>query len=121
MNSIFYTHARSIRNPSFDAALRELQATDFSSIEQLEIIQLNKLNQLVQYSRAKSSFYKDYYSGLPESFTDLAQLSAYPIIERRDLIQFNDEIHTRQFRGKTFFSTTSASTGETLTFREGEA
>lgn len=114
-----------LRNKSFSTKFELLKASEFYSAQQLREIQAKKLSELFVFACKNSAFYKARLDcvDFKESDEPFYVLSKLPVTSKSDLIEFNDEIHTtKKFRfDKLFFSETSGSSGEPLTFYKDEA
>lgn len=125
MKKMFFKIGTFLRNKSFNTKFELLKASEFYSVQKLREIQAKKLNEVFVFAYKNSAFYKakldsiDFKEG-DEPFYVLGKL---PITSKSDLIEFNDEIHTtKNFKfDKLFFSETSGSSGEPLTFYKDEA
>ena len=120
MKDSLYQSARALRNPSFNGIYRDLQESDFSSIDTLRSLQLEKLNKLIYHAKKTSLFYAKRLANLGGELQCLTEIAKLPIIEKRDLIEFNSAVHSQAKFKRLFFSETSGSTGQTLTFFKDE-
>lgn len=115
-----------IRNPSIEKCYKDLKKTEFSSSAELHDLQITKLEFLLKFCYQHSDFYRDSFNKVginpmsePVNFDLLKKI---PILTKDELIKFNSEIHTTSsydFK-KKFFSETSGSTGQALTFYKDE-
>ncbi|MXR69409.1 phenylacetate--CoA ligase family protein [Shewanella sp. JBTF-M18] len=114
------------RNPSFNEKFISLMKTDFADRDELDILVKNKLRDLLVFSQQYSNFYRDRFNKqgiiLSENFDPFDVLSRLPTVTKSDLITSNKLIDTTSFFPfkKTFFSETSGSSGEPLTFLKNE-
>jgi len=111
-----------IRNPSLYKNLSFIinaQRWDLDRLIDHQIIQLNKL---LKFADNHSLFYKSYFNkhGFNTTIKSLDDLKNLPPISKNDLLDENENIHTNYNFNKTFFSETSGSTGQVLTFRKNE-
>ena len=53
----------------------------------LAVWQLSKLNETLALVRARSSFYKKHFEGIPESISSLDELSQFPFTTPEDIRQ----------------------------------
>jgi phenylacetate-CoA ligase len=115
-----------IRNPSLSTAYEDLKSTEFSDRSSLERLQFNKLKETLVFSYLNSAFYRELFenNGFDprRDFLDISDLCKVPTVNKSQLIQNNSQIHTiEQFQfKKLFFSETSGSTGQALTFYKDE-
>ena len=129
MNNIFagyiYNLGVRLRNPSYSHIYNELKITEYSSLEQLLDLQNIKLDKLLRFASEYSPFYKERLKDLmfeSDKLITVSDLKKIPITTKKDLIESNKEIHTiknYKFK-KLFFSETSGSSGEALTFYKNE-
>jgi phenylacetate-CoA ligase len=114
------------RNKSLKLAYNELKSTEFASEEELRLIQENRIRDLLDFCFKHSKFYKSKLDSI--GYSKLRNKSPFLILEKlpftskSELIEFNSEIHTNNsfsFK-KLFFSETSGSTGQALTFYKDE-
>ncbi|EKO3572777.1 phenylacetate--CoA ligase family protein [Vibrio metschnikovii] len=113
-----------LRNESYNNKLIALKNSEFVSSDKIKEIQKEKLEKLLPFVYKNSDFYKSRfdcinYKGNEDVF---GFLKTIPITNKKDLINFNDEVHTiKKFKfKKLFFSETSGSSGEPLTFYKDE-
>ena len=118
-----YIIGRNLRNPSSKQIHRFLNNSHHFSLEELEVFQLKKLKELVNFAYQYSEYYRRIFnekSIKPSDIVSLSDLKKLPIITKRELIQHNSEIHTDfQFK-KTFKAKTSGTSGESLVFKRNE-
>ena len=115
-----------IRNPSIDKCYEDLKKSEFYSNKELHDLQQKKLRTLLKFCYQHSTYYRNTFDNIGlNPLSDpisLDVLSEIPILSKDDLIKFNAEIHTiNSFKfKKKFFSETSGSTGQALTFYKDE-
>ncbi|PKI17453.1 phenylacetate--CoA ligase family protein [Colwellia sp. 12G3] len=125
LNKLIFNLGILIRNPTYTKAFKDLKSTEFSSVEDLNQIQLIKIKKFLSFVNENSKFYKKKFKEAAIDVTQITSLSdiqCLPIVSKKELIDFNDDIHTTpkvKFK-KTFFSETSGSSGEALTFYKNE-
>ncbi len=125
INKFIYWLGVYFRNPSFRRLEQELNKSYYLSSKDLKDIQSKKLNDILKFAYHNSSYYKsilDLHSYDPKITYDIEFLGQLPILTKDVLIEKNEEIHTvknYKFK-KLFFSETSGSTGQALTFYKDE-
>ncbi|WP_105188463.1 phenylacetate--CoA ligase family protein [Pseudoalteromonas sp. T1lg48] len=121
---LLYILGSRFRNPSLNKVYRELKETEFADSDTLKKIQEDKLRCLLCFCYRYSPYYRKKFNEIsfnPESDVyDKGILSQIPLLSKGDLIKFNSDIHANYTFKKTFFSETSGSTGEALTFHKDE-
>ncbi|WP_226036337.1 phenylacetate--CoA ligase family protein [Aquibacillus saliphilus] len=108
-----------IRNKKIFSSLRFLRKTDKWDIKQLEKYQLKKCRELLNWAYNNSEFYREKfneYHVTPDQLKTLADLKKFPVTEKSDLLNFNNDIQINKGFRKLFFSETSGSTGQPLVF-----
>ena len=111
------------RNPSINYWFSFLKKSEFWSAEDLEAYQLEKLKELLQFAYDYSPFYKKHFKTYGFSVSDVKSLDdihKIPMINKRDLLDHTQEIHTQYSFKKMIKATTSGSTGESLVFNREE-
>ncbi|MFB2642108.1 phenylacetate--CoA ligase family protein [Shewanella bicestrii] len=125
IKKFIYLIGTAVRNKNYSTKLNLLKNSDFYSADQLRNIQANKLANIFSFAYKNSAFYKSRLDHISYKENDdpFFWLSKLPITSKSDLIKHNDEIHTiNNFKfDKLFFSETSGSSGEPLTFYKDEA
>ncbi|WP_335923202.1 hypothetical protein [Shewanella chilikensis] len=126
LNEIIYRIGVMKRNPSMNACYKELKKTEFASREELDKLQNERLQELMVFCYQNSSYYRNIFLAQKvnpiESVFKVSDLRFLPILDKKTLIKENESIHTIKnynFK-KLFFSETSGSTGEALTFYKDE-
>lgn len=125
INSIIYWLGVYFRNPSFRKVSKEINNSYYLSADELKFIQNKKLDDILRFAYENSTYYKellDLHSYDPKNTYDISFLEQLPILSKDTLIEKNSEIHTikkHKFK-KLFFSETSGSTGQALTFYKDE-
>lgn len=118
-----YLLGRSLRNPSIKKQLLFLKDSEKWSLEKLEKYQLQKLQELVSFSYAHSTYYKNKFDTInltPSDIKELKDLYKLPILTKSDVLAHTNNIHTNYPFKKTFKVATSGSTGNSLTFYRDE-
>jgi phenylacetate-CoA ligase len=104
------------RNPQLFEVAKQLQATDFASQDVYRAIQAEKLDQLFQFHKRHSAYYRDL---LPATWQNPhAVLASLPILTKSDLLQHHDAMQCYAFCGKSFSAETSGTSGQPFSFRK---
>ena len=124
IRKIIYTLGQKLRNPSLKIKYLFLKESEKWSLDELEQYQLQKLKDLLKIAYNHSKFYKRKFDELNfdvQKVKSLDDIKLFPIITKKDLIEFAPEIHTNLTFKKKFLATTSGTSGESLKFfREEE-
>lgn len=91
----------------------------YAPIEDIEALQLSKLQQLVQYLNERSPYYKGIFQqqGIsPDDIKSLSDLERLPFTTKDDLAQHNDEMLCVAKSEVADFVTTSGTLGDPVTF-----
>ncbi|WP_303286390.1 phenylacetate--CoA ligase family protein [Marinobacter sp. SS8-8] len=95
--------------------LKALEETQYASQDQIERLQLERLNRLLQHAKTKVPHYAD----LPElPLTSLEQLREIPLLEKDFLRNHADQMYSRKTGLLTRYKTTGGSTGAPVTLRK---
>ena len=125
IRKIIYTLGERLRNPSLKIKYGFLKESEKWSLEALESYQLKKFKELIEVAYNNSEFYKKKFDDLNidiRKVNSLDDIHLFPIITKKELIQFAPQIHTHLTFKKKFLATTSGTSGESLNFcREEEA
>lgn len=121
---ILWRFAAQRRNPSIFGIFQELKDSETMSLEKLQNHQFEKAKEILIFSYTYSKFYNEIFAKNnfdPNiNFNSIADFNRIPIISKRDLLLFNETIHTNCFFKKIFSSETSGSTGQVLKFHKDE-
>jgi phenylacetate-CoA ligase len=113
------------RNPSIFHHFSELKKTENLSFDQLKELNENRLMEICRFAYIHSPFYKKRFSEIgfdPQNNWSLEAFRKIPPVQKRELIDFNQEIHApSDLFKKTFFVETSGTSGEILTFFRDES
>ena len=126
LSEIIYRIGVMKRNPSMGSCYKELKVTEFASRKELDELQNKRLQDLMIFCYKYSPYYKQVFNSkgvnpIEDTFK-VSDLCRLPILDKRTLINENESIHSiknHRFK-KLFFSETSGSTGEALTFYKDE-
>ncbi|TMN92350.1 capsule biosynthesis protein CapK [Pseudoalteromonas phenolica] len=126
VKKLIYDLGVKFRNPSYKIALSELKSSELDSRKTLEQAAFEKIKRLLVFSKVHSAYYKEVFVNSnfdPEiDFNKIEDLNKIPIISKEILINHNSSIDTTgnyKF-AKLFFSETSGTSGQTLTFFKNE-
>ncbi|WP_138627224.1 phenylacetate--CoA ligase family protein [Pseudoalteromonas sp. S4741] len=126
LNKIIYKLGSLKRNPSMNTCYKELKNTEFASRKELDKLQNKRLQELMVFCYQNSPYYRKVFTSNNINPTlnefKVNDLALLPLLSKRTLIEENKEIHSiNSFKfKKLFFSETSGSTGEALTFYKDE-
>ncbi len=109
-----------LRGTSTIRCLAELERTQWWSREQLLELQSRRLRMLLQYAYERVPFYRQAFDDRGLTHADIntaSDLSALPVLNRRDVRRHSAELQATGFPGRrSLVARTSGSTGEPLTF-----
>lgn len=126
LKKIIYLLGEKIRNPSLNKNYISLKETEFATRDSLDNQTFNKLKSLVVFAYENSEYYKHKFIENKfspyEDFNKIDDITRIPIISKDELIKHNDQIHTVKNINfnKLFFSETSGTSGQALTFYKDE-
>lgn len=113
------------RNPSIFQHFSELKKTEGLPFEQLKNLNEERLRQICLFAYSHSPFYQKRFAEIgfdPQKNWSLEGFKKIPPVQKRELIEFNEDIHTpASFFKKRFFVETSGTSGEILTFFRDES
>jgi len=124
----YNTVARHVLAPVFDVlrgssttrCLAELERTQWWSREQLLELQNRRLRELLQHAYERVPFYRRAFDGRGLKLADInnaSDLSALPVLNRRDVRRHSAELQATGFSGRRrLVARTGGSTGEPLAF-----
>ena len=114
-----------LRNPLMLKHFSELKKTEILSFEQLRELNENRLKEICLFAYTHSPFYKKRFTEAgfdPQNQWSIDAFYKIPPVQKRELIDFNREIHTpAKLFQKRFFVETSGTSGEILTFFRDES
>ncbi len=111
------------RNPSLQRYYNFFKKSDHWSKTQLEVYQLEKLKQLLEFAYEHSVFYKEEFDRInfnPSSLKSLEDLKQIPIIDKSVLLKENKRIQSNYKFKKLFKAETSGTSGQVLKFFRNE-
>lgn len=123
LHRIIYKIGAAYRNPSLSSTYRNLLLTDNAEIGKLKQIQLEKLRKLLVFAYKYSPYYTRLFDSIgfnPEKITDLTSLESIPPIDKKTLIDHNNEIQSKHKFKSIHFVETSGTSGQVLHFYRNE-
>ncbi len=121
---IIFDIGKRLRNPSIDRWFAFLKESEKWDIETLEKYQLQRLQEIVSFAYEHSEFYRKTFDEAkvhPSHIQSLSDVTKLPILEKKDVIACNAQIHTKFKFKKVHVATTSGSTGDSLVFNRDES
>src|SRR5690606_944528 len=97
LNKLVFKIGAFLRNPSLFKFYNDLIKSDYSSIEELKIIQENKFKILVDYAFNYSPYYKSFFEKNNINRNDIKSLediSIFPILNKNDLLLNSSDIRS---------------------------
>ena len=122
MRKTIFLLGQKLRNPNMLKEYYKLKETEKSTIEELKLIQLQKLKRLLEDAN-HTPYYKKVFKNEKINILDinsLDDLKKIPIITKSILIKENDSIQNKKYNKRLMKSETSGSTGESLKFFRNE-
>jgi phenylacetate-CoA ligase len=122
-NKYLYKIGSRLRNPSLQKHFLFLKESNKWSLKELEDYQLEKLKEIINYAYRNSDYYFSYYNENnfhPSQIKTIEDIKKIPIVKKQDLIR-NSSIIQTSIKGKTFKSSTSGTTGQSLHFFKDES
>lgn len=110
------------RNPSLMPMYEKLKESEYWTREQLEDLQLKKLQHLLKLAYEKTEYYRrvlDDAGVKPNDIQNLKDLKRIPILEKRDILENLESMRNHECKN-VFYSETSGSTGEPMIFYRNE-
>lgn len=118
-----YTLGAKYRNPSLQKHFKFLKETESWTLGELKAYQFQACKDFLIFSSEHSPYYKRVFRKSkfnPKGMTSFDDIKQIPILSKEDLLRDNDEIHSRYSFDRQFFSETSGSSGQVLTFQKNE-
>jgi len=115
-HKIIYSLGEKIRNPLIKETYLKLLASDFWTIEELEELQLKKLQKLLKYSKKNSLYYSNLLDVLDIDTVTLKNFVHVPVLSKNDIYKNGSQIQNNPENAKLIKSETSGSTGNALIF-----
>lgn len=100
-------------------SLHELENTEWISREELEAIQLKKIQNLVAYAYEHVPFYRKRYQQEdihPQDIKSFRDFQALPYLTRHDVINNKETLTSTDYKGEVFQGSTSGSTGNPMRY-----
>jgi len=124
LSKIIWETGCKVRNPGYAGHYRSLQRSEAYSLGQLKDLQFRQAREVLIFAFQKSRFYSNKFNEAlfnPQNdFKSSEDLKKVPIVSKEELIAYNSLIHSENYKGRTFLSETSGSTGQSLKFRKDE-
>ena len=99
--------------------VRELMRTQWLSKQELEAMQLKKIQQLIKYAYKNVPYYRNRYTkeGInPRDIKSLSDFQALPFVTKKDINNDLNAFLSSEYRGKVIKNKTGGSTGTPLRF-----
>lgn len=124
LNKLVFKLGARIRNPRLFYFLESLNSTDYSTKEELNLLQTKRLQELLIWANVHSPFYKKLFQQIefdPRNGLDWEKFKKIPPISKSDLVQRNHEIQVdlSNFK-KVFYCESSGTSGQVLSFIRDE-
>ncbi len=123
MPKLIYQVGMRARNPSLKRHLEALLESDHWSYQQLESLQLKRLQELLVFAESHSPFYTALFNKCnfnPRKVQSIKDLKQLPSIEKSTLILHKEDIQSRANFKRLRLSETSGTTGQPLTIYRSE-
>ncbi len=104
--------------------LLQLEETQWLSADELQALQLSRLQQLVRHAYDNVPFYRERYqqAGIhPEDIQSLQDFQALPFLTRQDVEAHRDDLLAQDFPSRIESNETGGSTGEPMRFYIGRS
>jgi phenylacetate-coenzyme A ligase PaaK-like adenylate-forming protein len=98
--------------------LEELELSQYWSPEQLEALQLEKLNRLLKHARDTVAFYR---ARIPRTITSLRDLAQIPVLTKEDVRTHYSALVSKRPHGRVSRKITGGSTGAPVTIAKSSA
>lgn len=112
---LFPIYEALVRGRATSTYLRQYNRSQWQSPQDVERLQLEKLNQLLSHAWSEVPFLNEYWraSGCrPGALRSVRELELYPILTKQLISANYDRMIARSWHGKTLRKTTGGSTGE---------
>ena len=123
LSKLIYSIGQQFRNPTLKNKYKFLKTTEKYTLKELEAYQLKRLQEMVKFSYEHSVYYKtkfDDFGVHPNDIKSLKDVTKLPVLTKKNVIEFNKEIHSNFKFKKQFKASTSGSTGEALNYLREE-
>ena len=123
LSKLVFKIGQQLRNPSLQNLFFFLKTSEKWTLKELESYQSSKLIELVTTAYEKSSYYKSKFDLLglkPSDIKSIDDIAKLPIINKKELLHYNAEIHASSMFDKVFEANTSGTSGESLKFKREE-
>lgn len=118
-HKIIYLLGVRLRSPEIIEEYKFLKESEGWSLNELEDYQLQQLKRMIDLAYEKSPYYQKLFKEknlTADSIKKLEDIKKFPIVNKSDLIDYNSEIQNKRDYRKMFYSETSGSSGEPLTY-----
>jgi phenylacetate-CoA ligase len=113
-----------IRNPALLSIYKELKKSETYSLNTLEKNQFIKIKEILFFAETHSKFYRKLFEeinfNVESDLITIEDFKKIPLLNKTDLIKYNDSIHTDFNFKKLFASETSGTSGQVLKFQKDE-
>ncbi|APH03561.1 phenylacetate--CoA ligase family protein [Bacillus weihaiensis] len=119
ISKFVYLLGTQIRNKEIFNKYKFLKSSESWEIDDLKSHQYKKAKELITWAYEHSTFYRELFNEhnvTPEDLKSLEDIKLFPTITKQHLVSNNDEILIKNEFNKLFFSETSGSSGQVLTF-----
>ena len=117
--NIHFPITQLIKGEKVGKYLNQLEESQYFSKEQLEDLQIQKLQNLLVYVNENSLYYKNLFEKElinPKEITSFEQFQKIPFLTKEIITTQQNNLTTQNYQGKIYQCTTSGSTGKTLNF-----
>ena len=113
-----YLIGERVKNPHLKTHLKNLLKTDFSTLDELEKIQLDRLKKLLTHAKKHTNYYKDILKDFDIENMSLDDLKKIPILTK-DILKANADDLRIDLEGQSLIKAeTSGTTGDVFLFNK---
>jgi phenylacetate-CoA ligase len=123
INEIIYKIGRDTRNPSLKEYYLFLKESENWTKEQLLKYQFDKCKSFLHFVNQYSPYYNELFRKIgfiPQKMNNINDINKIPSINKTDLLNNVDSIHTKFHFKKLFTAETSGTSGQSLKFKKNE-
>lgn len=117
---IIYEIGKKLRNPSLKSIYSFLKESEKFDLTKLENYQLKKVNEIIEFAKEYSPFYKEKLKDVVLPLQSLSDLESIPILTKKELLKNTKHIQSKYKFKKNFKAVTSGTTGNSLQFIRDE-